>query len=369
MALSALSTKPIEPSSSAIAATPKLAVSFSSGLPGTDTWSSISLRQRSAQGVACGRAGMRVVAPVQHQHRAPDRREGGREDPLRLEAKHVGPALPVALRIDARLRFVGIRCASVGVERVGQAVVHVLRSCQSILFVTGVGISADSGMPTYRGIGGLYEIEATEEGLPIEKILSGPMLHSNPELTWKYLGQIADATRGASFNRAHEVIAQMEKHFSRVWTLTQNVDGFHRLAGSRNVIEIHGNLRSLSCMQCDARQVIDEDEHVKLPPRCLVCSAIMRPDVVLFEELLPQDSVRQLRCELETGFDAVFSIGTSAVFPYIQQPVIAARQTGVPTIEINPSQTLVSRHADYRLVMGAATAMDEIWSRFSRAVS
>lgn len=69
------------------------------------------------------------------------------------------------------------------------AVVRVLRKCRSILFVTGAGISADSGVPTYRGIGGLYEMEATQEGLPIEEILSGPMLGSNPELTWKYLGQ------------------------------------------------------------------------------------------------------------------------------------------------------------------------------------
>ena len=90
------------------------------------------------------------------------------------------------------------------------AIARVLSDCRSILFVTGAGVSADSGVPTYRGIGGLYEVEHPEEGFPIEEILSGPMLASNPELTWKYLAQIAEAARGSQFNRAHEVIAEIE---------------------------------------------------------------------------------------------------------------------------------------------------------------
>ena len=248
------------------------------------------------------------------------------------------------------------------------AVVRVLRKCRSILFVTGAGISAESGVPTYRGIGGLYEIEVTEEGLPIEEILSGPMFESNPELTWKYLAQIAEAAHGACYNRAHEVIAEMERHFSRVWTLTQNVDGFHRLAGSRNVIEIHGNMRSLSCTGCDFHKIIqDDDRVVDLPPRCPECRAIMRPDVVLFEEQLPEEAVGHLLRELEVGFGAVVAVGTSAVFPYIQEPVVAARRMGVPTIEINPSETLLSHQVDYRLAVGAATAMDEIWKRLQES--
>lgn len=244
------------------------------------------------------------------------------------------------------------------------SVVRVLRKCESILFVTGAGISADSGVPTYRGIGGLYDIEVTEEGLPIEEILSGSMLQKNPELTWKYLGQIADAARGASCNRAHEVIAEMERHFSRVWTLTQNVDGFHGLAGSQNVIEIHGNMRSLYCMKCRMRKSVNESARIELPPHCPDCRGIIRPDVVLFGELLPDEAMSLMRRELATGFGAVFSVGTSAVFPYIQEPVVTARRMGVPTIEINPSETTLTHHADYRLSLGAATAMDAIWTRF-----
>ncbi len=243
-------------------------------------------------------------------------------------------------------------------------IVGVLRDSRSILFVTGAGISADSGVPTYRGIGGLYDVEVTEEGLPIEQILSGSTFRSDPELSWKYLGQIAEAARGAKFNRAHEVIAEMERHFPRVWTLTQNVDGFHRLAGSQNVIEIHGNMRSLSCTQCSYRMTVEQESSLDMPPRCPDCHAILRPDVVLFGELLPDEAVDLFWREVNNGFDVVFSVGTSSLFPYIQQPVVMAGELGIPTIEINPTETVLSACVDYRLPLGAATALDKIWKQF-----
>ena len=246
------------------------------------------------------------------------------------------------------------------------AVVRILRRRPSLLFITGARVSADSGVPTYRGIGGLYDVEDTEEGLPIEVILSGEMIECNPELTWKYLAQIGEAARGATFNRAHEVIAEMERHFPRVWTLTQNVDGFHISAGSKNVIEMHGNMRSLSCTKCRRRVWVDDAEELELPPTCEGCGAILRPDVVLFGEALPEDALLRLRREMETGFGAVFSVGTSSLFPYIQEPLLAAKRWGAPTIEINPSETPVSHLADYRLPLGAAEALDAIWSKFQK---
>ena len=118
-------------------------------------------------------------------------------------------------------------------DRAIDAVVERLATCKSLLFITGAGVSADSGLPTYRGIGGLYDASHPEEGIAIEEILSGEMMRHRPELTWKYLGQIERSARGATFNRAHEVIAAMEARLPRVWTLTQNIDGLHRAAGSR----------------------------------------------------------------------------------------------------------------------------------------
>ena len=122
------------------------------------------------------------------------------------------------------------------------AIVHItklLKDCKSILFITGAGVSADSGLPTYRGIGGLYNNKLTEDGIPVEMTLAGETLRTHPEVTWKYLLQIEENCRTARHNRAHEVIAEMERHFTRVWVLTQNIDGFHQVAGSRNLIDIH----------------------------------------------------------------------------------------------------------------------------------
>ena len=124
-------------------------------------------------------------------------------------------------------------------------VVKFLQNAKEIFVVTGAGISADSGLPTYRGFGGLYDGKTTEDGIPIEVALSGPTFRNRPRLTWKYLAQIEEGARGAVHNRAHEVLAEMEQRFDRVWVLTQNIDSFHTTAGSKNVIEIHGNMKRL----------------------------------------------------------------------------------------------------------------------------
>ncbi len=243
-------------------------------------------------------------------------------------------------------------------------VVEILQGCRELLFITGAGISADSGLPTYRGIGGLYNVEDTEDGLPIEVLLSGEMMRSRPELTWKYLGQIERAARGAKHNRAHEVIAEMEAHFDRVWTLTQNVDGFHRQAGSTCVLEIHGDLHHLLCPACAWRVTVENYSTLEIPPRCPRCAGTVRPDVVLFGETLPEAVLQQLYDECARGFDAVIAVGTTAVFPYIAGPVQWARRTGWATVEINPGESRVSPLVDVKLSLGAAVALDAIWTKY-----
>ena len=240
-------------------------------------------------------------------------------------------------------------------------VADLLAKSRSLLFITGAGVSADSGLPTYRGIGGLYNVGSTEEGLPIEELLSGHTIRRRPDLTWKYLGQVARACHGAQFNRAHQVIDEMESHFDRVWTLTQNVDGFHRQAGGQNVIDIHGDLHDLLCPACDHRQTVADYRTLTVPPPCPQCKAFLRPDVVLFGEALPFDKISRLYTEIEKGFDMVFSIGTTSVFPYIAEPVIRAHQMGKSTVEINPGTSEVSDIVDIRLRMRAAPALDAIW--------
>lgn len=244
-------------------------------------------------------------------------------------------------------------------------VVRILRQSRSILFITGAGVSADSGLPTYRGIGGLYDVDTTEEGYAIEEVLSAEMFARKPELTWKYLAQIGLSAQGATFNRGHEVIAEMESHFHRVWTLTQNVDGFHLDAGSKNVVEAHGNMNAFKCTRCDYHTVVENFADLELPPLCPDCGAMVRPDVVLFGELIQDRGIDELLQQMELGFDVVFSVGTTSVFPYIQEPIHHARRMMKPSIEINPCETVVSSHVDYRIAMSASDALNEIWKRYS----
>ena len=240
------------------------------------------------------------------------------------------------------------------------AIAQRLKQSRSVLFITGAGISADSGLPTYRGIGGLYEQEETDDGIPIEAALSGAMFQRNPALTWKYIHQIESSCRDAGPNRAHEIIAELESRFERVWTLTQNVDGLHHAAGSRRVIDIHGDVHWLLCTRCAHRWRVESYAGMPIPPSCPECNALVRPEVVLFGEMLPMDRVQVLQDELSRGFDVVFTIGTTSVFPYIAQPVIDARRRGGLTVEINPGISEVSHVVNYRLKTGAAAAMDAL---------
>ena len=239
-----------------------------------------------------------------------------------------------------------------------------LAKARSILFITGAGLSADSDLPTYRGIGGLYEDKDPEEGIPIEEALSGDMMVRRLDITWKYISQIEGASRQARHNRGHEVIAEMEQHFPKVWVLTQNVDGFHQDAGSRNVIDIHGNIKTLLCRRCHFRREVNDYSELEIPPVCPQCAGPERPDVVLFGEQLPMNKLSRLRQVSEEGFQMVFSIGTSSLFQYIVEPVLDARRWNVPTVEVNPGVTPISEMVDVKIPAGAAETLDAIWEAY-----
>lgn len=242
-------------------------------------------------------------------------------------------------------------------DTIYREIAHRLRAAYRVLFITGAGISADSGLPTYRGVGGLYNDGETEDGLSIEDALSGECFAVRPDITWKYLAQIQHNCEGVSPNSAHHAIAGLERLLETV-ILTQNVDGLHGKAGSTNVIEIHGTLNERFCPSCGApADASDRD----VPPRCSRCGEVVRPTVVLFGEALPDVAVDRLHDELAQGFDMVFVIGTSAVFPYVVEPVVRAIRAGIPTVEINPHQTQLSPHVDYYIPRGAAEAMSAIY--------
>ncbi|MCB0209290.1 MAG: NAD-dependent protein deacylase [Anaerolineae bacterium] len=250
-----------------------------------------------------------------------------------------------------------------------QCVASAINKAERILFITGAGISADSGLPTYRGVGGLYHDQVTEEGITIETALSSTMFHRRPDITWKYLWQLGAACHGAQFNRAHEIIALIQQRKPKSVVLTQNIDGFHRAAGSTKLIEVHGHAFDLYCVSCHtdflaADLVANYEVQPQLPPLCPHCGGLIRPNVVLFGEQLPDEAVMGMVELASQPVNLVIAIGTSSSFPYILRPVIDASYQGIPTVEINPSDTPISDIVTYRLRLRAAEAMEKIWRYF-----
>lgn len=241
-----------------------------------------------------------------------------------------------------------------------QEVAARLRYAQRVLFITGAGISADSGLPTYRGVGGLYDDTLTSDGIPIEVALSGPMLAQHPEITWKHLHQIERHCRDATPNLAHLAIAEIERRLPFTLTFTQNIDGLHAQAGSQRLVEIHGNLHCLRCTRCQHTERVRSFDGLAATPHCPHCGALVRPDVVLFGEALAEEKLARLYEALDEGLDLLFSIGTSSRFPYISAPVAWARRHRVPVVEINPDETAVSALADFAIRDGAAATMGQI---------
>ncbi len=238
-----------------------------------------------------------------------------------------------------------------------EAAGRLLSTARRILFITGAGLSADSGLPTYRGVGGLYEGALTDVGLPIEQALSGAMFERRPDITWRYLSQIEASCRDARPNAGHYAIARLEAMHGAVTVLTQNVDGFHLMAGSHDVIEMHGTLRRLRCVDCGRCRQVDNYTGLQIPPDCPHCGGVLRPDVVLFGENLPDQAVHRFEQVLAAGPDMIFSVGTGSSFPYIAGPMLWAIEQGIPTIEINPGHTPISERVMFRFRLRAAEVL------------
>jgi NAD-dependent deacetylase len=199
--------------------------------------------------------------------------------------------------------------------------------------------------------------------MPIELALSGEMMRRQPQITWKYIQQIESACRQACYNAAHATLAQMQGYHQQFTVLTQNIDGFHTDAGSRDVIEIHGNLHELYCTVCEVGRKVSSYAGLNIPPACADCGGLLRPRVVLFGEMLPEPAMDRLHQLLEDGVDLVLTIGTTSVFPYIAAPVLRAVHSGVPTVEINPGVTEVSDQVSHRLAGRAAEVLPALLER------
>jgi NAD-dependent deacetylase len=231
-----------------------------------------------------------------------------------------------------------------------------LAGVRSMGAITGAGVSAESGIPTYRGSGGIYD--DPEEGDRTVEALSGPTLRRDPRRTWRAVATLARQAGAARPNPAHHALAAIEAKLERFVLLTQNVDNLHHAAGSRNVIDIHGDVYATRCLSCGREDRLEPDVLAGLdaPPRCPRCDGICRPNAVLFGEPLPLDKIARIHDEFDRRTpDLVLAAGTSALFPYITEPVYVARGRGKLTVEINPERTLLTGVVDFSVRGPAGT--------------
>ncbi len=230
----------------------------------------------------------------------------------------------------------------------------------ALLFITGAGISAESGLPTYRGVNGLYEDEIVDNGYRIEEILSASVFSANPSLTWKYLHLLEKNSRDKKPNLAHLAIKALEEYFS-VFVFTQNVDLFHQKTKTKNIIPIHGSLGKIQCTLCPFAEIVQDYAKLSSLPRCPECSGILRPDVVLFEESLDPKKIFALEKILSNKkLKAVFSVGTTSSFPYITSPIYFAKAQELLTVEINPDATPLSSVVDFKINATAGGSLEKL---------
>ena len=224
-----------------------------------------------------------------------------------------------------------------------------LAEVRTVGAITGAGVSAESGIQTYRGRGGLYD--DPDEGDRVVEALTGTTLLRDPDRTWRAVAGLARQSLHARPNPGHAALVEIERRAERFVLLTQNVDGLHQAAGSREVIDIHGHVRDTVCIACGARGALSPEAlaAVEAAPRC-ACGGIVRPDVVLFGEMLPVAKVERMRRAFaDAPPDLVLVAGTTALFPYIQGPVLIARRAGRLTVEVSPEPTVLSEVVDFSL--------------------
>ena len=217
-----------------------------------------------------------------------------------------------------------------------------LRDARRVVALTGSGISAESGVPTFREAQtGLWS------NLDPQDLATPEAFARDPRLVCEWYEWRRALVTTAAPNPGHRALARLEHRVLDFTLVTQNVDGLHARAGSRNVIELHGNiLRSTCSLEGEVAEPEEHDDSV--PPRCPRCGAFLRPDVVWFGEMLPRGAI-EAASEAARGCDLFFSIGTSSlVYPAAALPY-EALENGAALVEINPSETTLTRHARFVL--------------------
>lgn len=219
-------------------------------------------------------------------------------------------------------------------------IVDAVRNCRSCVVLTGAGISAESGVPTFRGKEGLWGKFEPEELATMSAFMS------NPKIVWEWYKWRREVIGEVKPNPGHYALCDLEESFERFTLITQNVDSLHQSAGSKNILELHGNIYRNKCVDCNhqfAEEIEIDPDNI---PTCPRCGGKIRPDVVWFGEMLDSQIINRAFSESERT-QLFFSIGTSAIVQPAASLPITAKHHGATFIEINPEMTPLSGLADF----------------------
>jgi len=235
-----------------------------------------------------------------------------------------------------------------------ESVTKKLRDAKKIVFVTGAGISQESGIPTFRGKDGLWR------NYDAMKLATINAFYDNPKLVWEWYNERRKNIFSAEPNLGHKTIVELEK-FVKIIVLTQNIDGLHQRAGSAEVLELHGSIVKIKCTVCNFKSEI-LTEFLQIPPLCK-CGNILRPDVIWFGESLPQEIWQQVVIHA-SKCDVMIVVGTSLVVSPANTLPIYAKQNNATLIEINPEETIMSSDMDLSIRSTSVAALPKFISIF-----
>lgn len=228
-----------------------------------------------------------------------------------------------------------------------------LCAARRVVVLTGAGVSAESGVPTFRDAQtGLWA------NFKPEDLATPRAFRRNPKLVWEWYVWRRETVGNVSPNAGHLALVEMAGLVPEFHLITQNVDGLHQRAGSRNVIELHGNITRTKCFDEDT--VVERwAENGDVPPKCPRCGGLLRPDVVWFEEPLPENEIG-LATRASANCDVFLSVGTSAlVYPAAGLPVTALR-AGAVVVEINPEPTPLTPRVQFAISGAAGVVLPEL---------
>jgi len=223
-----------------------------------------------------------------------------------------------------------------------QAAAGLLRGASRVVAFTGAGVSAESGVPTFRGAGGLWE------GQRVEEVATPWAFQADPVRVWRFYEERRHNLTKVGPNPAHGVLARWQDRFPSFVLVTQNVDGLHAAAGSHGVLELHGNIWRVRCTACEREREEREVPLAQVPPRCSSCGGTERPAVVWFGEMLPPDTF-EAASEAVSRADVLVVVGTSAVVYPAAGLVDLAVARGARVIEVNPEASALAHVATVAL--------------------